>query len=240
MGLKLIDKSLAAIQSGKTFGFADHFVDFVDGGRWTDTSGDTGAAVAKIDGAGGLVTLTTGATDNNECYLHTTSELFKVAQDKPCEFEAWLSHTEANTDDANVACGFMDAVGANAILDNGGGPKSSYSGAVFFKVDGGTNWNIEVSNGGTQTTVELTAANSLDGVAHTAGGGSQQKFRIEIVPYNSTKAEVRFFIDGVLVYKVTEWTYTSVTEMDAFIGVKAGDTNSEVVTVDFASFFAVA
>lgn len=235
--MKLLDAPDVLAKAPRTFGAFDDFLEFVSGDLFTDTSADTGAAVANIDGAGGQVTLTTGATDNNECYLLTSKELFKFADDKPLVFETRLKYSEANTDDANVCMGLMDAVGANAILDNGGGPKASYSGAVFFKVDGGTRWNVEVSDSGTQTTVELTAANSLNKTAQTAGGTSFATFRIEFAPYTSTKAEIRFFIDDTLVYKVSEYTFANATEMNAFVGVKAGDSNSEVVTVDYVSAF---
>lgn len=223
--------------SRRNYGFFEDFQEFVSGDLFTDTSGDTGAAVANIDGAGGQVTLTTGGTDNNECYLLTTKELFLFAANKPLIFEGRLKYSEANTDDANVALGFMNAVGADSILDDGAGLKASYSGAVFFKVDGGTNWKVETSIATTRTgTVELTALNSLDKVAKAAGGGSFQTFRIEVLPISSTRAEATFYIDGVLVQKI-EFTYTSATEMMAFVAAKAGGANSEVVTVDYIAAY---
>lgn len=155
----------------RSYGFFEDFLDFVSGDLFTDTSGDSGAAVANVDAAGGQVTLTTGATDNNECYLLTTKELFLFAANKPARGRWRFKHTEANTDDANIAFGFMNAVGADSILDNGGGPKASYSGAVVFKVDGGTKWNAEVSIAGTQSTVELSAATTLTKADVALSGG---------------------------------------------------------------------
>jgi hypothetical protein len=190
--------------------------------------------VAITDATGGVVTLTTGGTDNNECYLHTTKELFKFAAGKPVFFEARLQYSEANTDDANLCVGFLDAAGANALVDDGAGPKASYSGALFFKVDGGTRWNVETSVGGTQNTLELTAAGSLDRNAHSAGGSAYQVLRIEVNPLSSTQAEASFFIDGTHVAKLL-FTFTGATEMQAIVGVKAGGGNSEVVSVDYLS-----
>lgn len=218
----------------RIFGFFDDFFHFVTADLWTSLAADSGASVAVGDAAGGIVVLTTGGTNNNEAYLKNTKEIFKFAEDKPILFEARIQYAEANTDDANVCLGLMDAVGADSILDDGGGPKASYSGAVFFKVDGGTRWNVESSLAGTQTTTELSATNSLDKLAKTAGGSSYQTFRIEVLPINSTEAEVSFYIDGVLVAKHS-LTYTSATEMMAFVGVKAGGANSEVVSVDYAA-----
>lgn len=231
----LLPRPDASLLLPRVFGFDEDFPEFVSGDLFTDLSPDSGAAVAITDAAGGVVTLTTGATDNNECYCHTTKELFLFAAGKPIFYETKLKWTEANTDDANVLAGFVDAAGANTIVDDGAGPKASYSGALFFKVDGGTSWWVEVSIAGTQQTVELTAANSLDKTLHTsAGAGTYQTLRIEVVPINSTQQEVSFFIDGVHVYKFTQ-TYTSATEMNALVGVKAGGANSEVVSVDYIS-----
>lgn len=216
-------------------GFDDDFLELVTGDLFTDLSPDTGASCASSDAAGGVAVLTTGGTDNNEAYLHTTKELFKFAADKPLFYETRLQYAEANTDDANVIAGVLDAAGANTLVDDGAGPKASYSGAVFFKIDGGTNWNVEVSIAGTQQTAELTAANSLNKTANAAGGASYQILRIEFRPQSSTSSEVLFFIDGVLVYKFSAFTFTNATEMNALVGVKAGGANSEVVNVDYIS-----
>lgn len=238
MGQNLVDLPNELLLGRRQHGFFEDFQHFVTGDRFTDTSADTGAAVAMTDAAGGVVTLTTGGTDNNECYLLTTKEVFLIADGKPIFFEARIKYTEANTDDANVALGLMNAVAADSILDDGAGPAASYSGAVLFKVDGGTVWNAESSLAGTQTTTALSAANSLDRLAKTPGGGSWQTIRIEIVPFSTTEADVNFFIDGVHVAKHA-LTYTSATEMMAFVGVKAGGANSEVVSVDYVSAYQV-
>lgn len=235
MGQKLLDLPDALVKGRRAAGFFDDFDDYVSGRRWT-TSGDTGtgaSAAVDADGVGGLLTLTTGATDNNEAYLLTTNELFKIVADKPLLFEALIDYDEANTDDANVACGFMDAVGADSILDNGAGPKASYSGAVIFKVDGETVWQFETSIGGTQTTTKSK---------HTAGGAAQE-LRIEIRPINSTEAEAIPFIDGAQMRDANDKlikhtiTFASATEMNAFVGAKAGGANSEVVNVDYVAAY---
>lgn len=236
MGVSLLQDLRELTVGRRQFGFFEDFLEFVTGDLFTDTSADSGATIAASDAAGGVAVLTTGGTDNNEAYLLTTKELFKFANNKPLVFESRVQYAEANTDDANVCMGFMDAVGADSILDNGAGPKASYSGAVFFKVDGGTNWNVETSLAGSQTTTELTAANSLDKTAKTAGGASYATFRIEAIPISSTQAEVSFWIDGVHVAKHL-LTYTSATEMMAFVGVKAGGSNSEVVNVDYIAAY---
>ena len=142
-------------------GFSDDFNELVTGDRWTSIAADTGASVAMTDAVGGRVALVTGATDNNEAYIHTTSELFLPAANKPILVRAQLQFAEANTDDANVIFGLINAAAANDLQDNGAGPRASYDGAVFYKVDGGTRWQVESSNAGTQVTTDTE---------YTAGG----------------------------------------------------------------------
>lgn len=238
MGTKLLSSLEDLVRGREQFGFFEDFFELASGDLFTDTSADTGATVAASDAAGGVAVLTTGATNNNEAYLLTTKELFKFALDKTAIFEARVQYAEAATDDANVALGFMSAVAADSILDDGGGPAASYSGALFFKVDGGTRWNVESSIGGTQQTTELTAVNSRDKLAKTAGGSSYQTFRIEVRCASLTEAEINFFIDGTFVYQHIV-DVTSCTEMMAFVGVKAGGANSEVVNVDYISAYQV-
>lgn len=212
-------------------GVSDHFYWYISPHMWTSLAADAGSSVASSgDSTNTDVVLTTGATDNNECAVRTTNEHFLFAADKPLIFEARIQYAEANTDDANVAVGFANAVGANLMVDDGAGPKTSFSGGMIYKVDGGTVWRAASSLGTTQT---LTASTT------TAGGASYQVLRMEFLPINGTDLEVTFFVDGVqlkdsnnLPIKHTV-IYASATEMHAFVYVKAGGANSEVVNVDY-------
>ena len=241
---KIVDM-FEELRKARTFGFFEDFFEFVTADMWTDTSTDATATVTVSDGVKGIAAVFTDATDNNEAYLHQTKETFKFANNKPLVFEALVQYAEANTDDANVMIGLKDAWAADSLLDNGGGPAASYTGAVFFKVDGSTTWQVETSIAGTQTTTNLTAANSLDKVAHTAGGTTggpnadgYHKFRIEFRPYSSTNADVLFYINDVHVAR-HDFIYTSATDMEAGVGAKAGDTNAETVNVDYIACYQV-
>jgi hypothetical protein len=236
MGVAKLSSEMELSNGRLQFGFFHDFIEFVSGDLFTDTSADTGATIAVSDAAGGINVLTTGATDNNEAYLLTTKELFKFANGKPIIAECRLQFAEAATNAANVAFGLMDAVGANSLLDDGGGPKASYSGAVIFKVDGSTTWQAESSLAGAQTTTNLTSLNSLDRQTKTAGGAAYTNLRIEANTISTTEAEIDFFIDGTHVKRHT-LTYTSATEMMVFVGVKAGSATSEVVSVDYISAY---
>lgn len=205
----------------------DDFLYFVDADLWTETA-DAGATgtTGVSDGAGGIMSVFCDGDDNDESYLHTTNELFKFEDDKPLFFEARVALTEANTDDANVIVGLCDAAGANTLLDNGAGPKASYSGAVFYKVDGGTVWQAEVSLAGTQTAVTLSTDTF-------PGDGTFQKLGIEFVPTAANTADVKFFIDGALVGTASSFSYSGATDMDVCLGVKAGGANEEELKIDY-------
>jgi hypothetical protein len=97
-------------------------------------------------------------------------------------------------------------------------------------------WQTETSNSTTQTTNELTAANTnnLAKRAVTAGGSAYQTLRIEYQPYSSTNAYVSFFVDGVLCAQ-HDYIFTSATEMQIGIGVKNGGANNETLNVDYVA-----
>lgn len=234
--MKLLDLPPTADLGRLYFGFFDDFFHYVTADQWTSVLTDSGSAVAG-DAVGGRITLTCSdgtVADNDEAYIRTTAELFKFADDKPIVAEALVQFTEADTSAANILFGLMDGVAANALLDNGGGPKASYSGCVFFKEDGQTLWSCENSLAGAQQTTQLSAANSLDGNAKTAGGASFAKLRIECRPKSTTKADFLFFIDDVLVAHHVDQTIASATEMHCVLGAKNGSAVNQTLVADYA------
>jgi hypothetical protein len=211
------------------------FLELVTGDLYSTLAADGGSSVAVGDAFGGVCVLTTGATNNNEAAVKTTKEIFKFADGKPAEGIARIQYAEANTDDANVMVGWMDAMAADAMVDDGAGPKASYSGAVIYKVDGETVWRCQTSNGTTKTTTVTQ---------HTAGGSSYVTLCILVSPFNSTTCEVAFLWDpngGTNFQQMLDvygrpikhtMLYASLTEMMFGVYAKAGGANSEVVNVD--------
>lgn len=205
------------------FTIRDDFVDLLLTGNerlWTGTQTDTGT-ITLLDAAGGVLQLEASdgtIGDNDESYCGTTNEPFLFANGKPLYFETRVKLGAADSDGANVGVGLLSAANAaNSLLDNGGGPPASYSGIMVFKVDGGSAWQAEASIAGTQTAIALTAPG--------APGTSYQRIGIEFIPTSSTVATVNIYIDGVLVGTTAAFTYTSATEMSAFVGVKNGGTS---------------
>ncbi len=185
-------------------------------------SSNNGTA-AVVDGARGILPMSPGAVDNDEMYLFSNLEAYLFADEKPLHFAAYVQFTEANADDANIMVGLMDAVGADSLLDDAGGPKASYSGAVFYKVDGGTVWVCESSNATTQVSTTTTV---------TAGGSTYQRLQIRARSTTATTMDIEFLIDGVLVAK-HNYTVASATEMQLVAAVKNGSANAETLNVDW-------
>lgn len=216
--------------------FFDDFQSLDVVGMWEDVSGDSGAAPSLAADGESAAVLTTGATDNNECYL-VSNRAFDLRVGSQLIAECRLKATEANTDDLNILFGLMSAAGANSLLDNGGGPAANYSGAVFFKEDGATAWSIESSVATAQTTTATGKA---------AGLITYQTLRIQIDVITATEAEVSFHI-GQEGGNHTRQVLDSVNHLPVkhtidptnfaaaklILGAKAGGANSETPRIDF-------
>jgi hypothetical protein len=221
----------------RQFAVEDDFVTYVTGDVWSSVVTDSGT-VATLDAAGGILRLLPSdgtIADNDEAYVKSTKEVALFAVDKPLAIFGRIKITEANVDDSNVAFGCMDAVAADSILDNGGGPKASYSGAVIFKADGDTYWSVESSIGATQTTNKTSLLVS---------SGAFVDFRIEAQPVGSD-VFVTYFADGTLLRDFTTnepikhtVALGTPTEMNVFAGVKNGGANQETLDVDYIAFTA--
>lgn len=232
--MKIVDRG-PYYDRRRTFFIEDNFGWYVDVHQWTKLAADAGATVAHLgDGVPPTVLLTTGATDNNECMLRSSNESFLFASDKPIFGSARIQYAEANTDDANVFVGFIDAAGANLLVDDGAAPKTTASGFGIFKVDGGTVWKAWSSKSTTQTT---TASNK------TAGGTAYQVLEFEFQPISSTEGMCYFWVDGEQLVDTNLKpisqlvTFASATEMH-FVPcyVKAGSATSE--TPEISNCFA--
>ena len=227
-----------------TYFVFDDFDHYVTADTFTTTATNSGT-VAVSDGAAGIVRLTPSdgtVADNDETYMHGTTELFKFATDKPMIFTAKVRPVSTTIAETNLIIGLKDAVAADSVLDDGGGPAASYSGALFAKLDGGTKWVCETSVSTSQTTVTSD---------HVVGNNAWDVLVIETKPISSTVTEVHFYTadvqsDGSFsladVGKTTAGTqfvaqtitHTSATEMEICFGVKNGAiTNSNLLDVDW-------
>ena len=216
----------------------EDFTHFVTGDTFTNTNADGGGVTVSDAGLCGIAKINphnaASFADNEECYLHGTTEMFKFALNKPLVFEARVRPLFNTSATIGAIVGFKDAVAADTLVDTGGGPPSSYSGAVFFLKDDAT-WWAESSISTSQTTVDTNI---------TATNNTWTELRIEVHDLSSTQSEIHFFIDGVECgwdvttspgQKIAQTvTFASATEMEICLGVKAGTANdSQYMDVDY-------
>lgn len=200
--------------------YCDDMFDVNDAGgdsKYTE-SGDT-PAVSVTDAANGVISLApAAATNNHAATIATDGESWDVATNKELWFEARVKLTEANTDDANILIGLCDSPGADVLQDDGSGPPASYDGIVFAKVDGGTVWQFETSDAGTQ--VSTADAGDFD-----SGEWVRLGFHYDGV------TSVTPYIDGVAgtAHAVT----AAIAEMKFVASVKNGDANKETLLIDY-------
>lgn len=219
------------LANADTYSIFDDFDWFVTAHRWTSVVAD-GGSIAVNNATGGTITLTNDtAADNDEIYVYSTSAPFLLAANKPFYGEGRIQFSESNTDDANVAFGFASSVGANLIVDDGAGMRTSGSILAIYKVDGGTAWKC------------LTRSNGVvydNTSSKTAGGSSYQTLAIEVVETTSTYATVVFKCDGEFLKDATTGqvirhniAVASAAQMALFVGQKNGSANNEATTIDY-------
>ncbi len=205
--------------------------------QWTDTITDTGTVVIG-DAVSGIATLTPSdgsVSDNDEVYFATTNELFLFLANRPIygRFRFALSLTTLAA--MNFFVGFQNAVGANTIIDDGGGPKVSGSTLAVGKIDGESVWRVYSACNGTSTT-------TLSSKTVTAGATTWHDVEIVCGDWDGTSMQVSFRVDGEYLKDSINnlpirhtVLIASATEMSAFAGVKLGAaTNNDKMLLDFA------
>lgn len=213
--------------------FDDFF--FLNTALWTSVDdGGTGTNTANAV-RGGEASLVTAGADNDYHYYKGAAANCGTANQKPLWFEARFSLTEANTDDANFAFGLSSVVDATVVGNDGAGPPSSYSGILFFKVDGGTVFQFETSNGSTQNTNTSLCA-FVSGKTYRVGFHLDTRDGTTAYAYPWVYNET----DGTLLTTGTTsqalalpLSLTSIAAMSPIFGVKAGGANVETLKVDY-------
>jgi hypothetical protein len=214
------------------FELFDDFNYFVNADLWTVLVSDgTTTAAHEGDGSRSRFKLYTDTTDNNECDIATTNELFKFLTLKPIYVAGLIQYAEGNTDDANVAFGLADALGADLIADDGGAVGIANEGALIYKKDGATVWSF---------CTEMDTVNTASTSTTTAGGSSAQLLAIDILWLSATVFQARPFVDGVQLIDSTSGdpichnvTLGTATDMDFGVYLKTGRTGAETLYVDW-------
>lgn len=234
--MSAVNRDVIADREFDTLSIFDHFWQDQSDINAIDTVTDSGT-VAMGDAAGGTVILTPSdgsVADNDEAYLATPNESFKVATDKPLYGRFRFQFSEVASDKVNIAVGFQNAVGADSLIDDGGGPKVSGDTFAIGKKDGGGMYFYAFGycNG--------TGTSSKSGKACAAA--TWYDGEIFVTPTgDGTTAAVTYKIDGEYLNDFTTGarirhtvTYSSATEVQMWAGVKLGAaTNNDKLTLDF-------
>jgi hypothetical protein len=190
---------------------------------WTSTLTDAGSIIGPLVGypyiAYGIDATDITVGDNDEGY-YAAPGVFALAATKSVWCEANLEIIEGNTDDCNAWFGLTDAALANFLQDNGAGPAASYDGIGFFKVDGGTVWQFETSDGASQTT---------DTDVGTRVSGTFVRLGFIVTSNTSVTA----YVNGV---NVASWATNlpDATTLKLVFAVKTGGTIKEYIYFDRA------
>jgi hypothetical protein len=212
----------------------DHFWQDQNDPTFVDTVTDTGT-VLMGDAAGGTVVLTPSdgtVADNDEAYIATPNEVFKIATDKPLYGRARLRFAETTANVMNWAFGFQNAVGANSIVDNGGLKVSGDTVAVYKQDAGGAFFYCAAYCNGTGTATKTSKALAT---------ATWYDVEIFVTPTgDGLTAKASYKVDGEYLRDFTTLvpishtlTYASATEMNMFAGVKLGAaTNNDTLELD--------
>jgi len=192
----------------------------LDTAQWASVD-DNGTGTNALDTTliNGVMNVVTSGDDEDYHLMTTPVAHFAFDTGFRTYAKAKLSLKEANTDDANIIFGFTSVTTSGNLQSEGGGPAASYDGAVFFKVDGGTKWQAEYSDAGTQTT-------DSDCGAFT----SEANYILEIL-YDGVST-VTFYINGSPVHSATV-VPAHLDNMYLVFGVKAGGAKAETLAVDY-------
>lgn len=198
-----------------------------------DTITDTGT-VAIGDEANGVATLTPSdgtVADNDEVYLATPNEVFLLATNRELYGKARLQWAETAAGIYNVAFGFASAVGANLLVDDGGGLRASGCLLAIYKVDGESVWRCVSRNGSTVTVTQSTKA---------AVGSTWYVLEVIVKDWDGVSVQVSFKVDGEYLRDSYNQVIRHVvalsgaTEMQMFAGAKLGaGTNNDATKLDY-------
>jgi hypothetical protein len=231
------------------------FDDWVTGDKFVG-AGDTGAVAVEADVVGGVLDMETTALDNDETWLHTTQEAFRLGlaastEFYPCGFDAIVRYEEVTADTAGIFVGFMNALATTPMQDDGAGVKANFCGFGFYRLDGGTLWNTIVDNltaAFAQVTQELSLANTRNrfGAAIDAEESTVYHLHAECTPV-ALKAATILNLDfdfwmrditnntnfGCVVHENVDMTIADFDNMEAGCAIHAGDAQILHLYVDY-------
>lgn len=200
-------------------------------GHWAVTEDDGATGTDAVQNAsGGIYRHYCGPVLNDEAYIHSLAEVFKLQANKHLWWEAKVTLTETALTKANFVVGLAENVGADFLADAAGGPTSPYDGMCWYKLC--DNMFLEF-----ETSLDAAQVEWSDAFAHATG--VTYRLGAWCVPVNATTFTVYPWYSvgtarGVLaVAQAQSLTLTGHGEMQAVFGVKNGAANEEYIDIDY-------
>ena len=200
---------------------------------YTESSTDS-PVIDGSDAAGGILTMATGGTNENEGYLSTLHECWIFNTTKRVSCAARIKLTEVATNVASWCFGLSDTVGDHTIQDAGAGLAASFDGALLYKLDGTMEVHLGTSNAGSQTNPD----GSGDLIVVPVSGQWYQLY-IDYDPNDGVTGKVNAQVydeTGGVMYRAVEHdlTISGLEEMHLLLGVKEGGAGAaETLYVDY-------
>jgi len=193
-------------------------------GLWSSVNdGATGTlGLSTSLGAGGWINIPSAGADNDYQLLATASKPFKFAAGKPLFLDCSLVLTEGATNVANWVMGLSSITTTGILASDGGGVAGTFDGALFYKVDSTMSIKFTTSASSTQTTATLA----------TFVSGTTYRLGLQFDPNDGTTGIVTPYINGVA-YTPQTIALSGLGLMHAVVGVKAGSTTAETLSVDY-------
>jgi len=204
-----------AMHKFRTAFIYDHFMEGFSSsatGKWV-TTGTTGSgasvAINTAAPAGGKLTFTTGATQNNIAQMQSAYSVFQFLSNQPQQCICNLAYTEGNVNLAGIAFGFASSW-TNILANTTYALPTTLSGALIYKIPGGTYWNVFGSVGTTQYT-QLTTA-----ICQNAG--TPQNMAIYAMMDSASNVELTFEVYGAgnTATPQAPWAYPSTLGMSRY------------------------
>lgn len=203
-------------------------------GVWLSTVENSSTA-AISDAANGILTVTTGGTDNDQHIINSIAESWLLAANKDLTYKTRVKITEVAEHAAFF--GLSDTVSADQLADDTGAIRSSFDGIGFYtKLGGSSNWFVVSSNATTQNT-----GSGLTGGDTTLAATSAVWFKLKftVTHTSSTVATIRFYIwnettDSAYTLVDTQTIlYSGLAEMHALMANKTGTGQAEAYDIDY-------
>ena len=217
---------------------SDDFLSYTDTQQWTKLAADANATVAIEASDDGILKLNTGdLTDNNEAAVRTTNKLWTFTANTTLVAESGIQFTQGDTNKANIAFGMSSAIGANWLLDNGGGPAASQSAMMVYTIDGSTYLKC-CSQVGTNQTISTSTAVPSGNVTLRVEGEAQPDGSVDVCFFYKDSTSSGILKDSTtglpIKHKILSNDVSNAAAMYVGGYVKAGGTSSnETLRMDW-------